>query len=106
VKIPRLFFDLNGLDAKTILAVGTLGTTRAVGVFRSLKAQGISMSYAGVVKRLKTMCSQGLLAKKGLTYSVNVDWISEMKDIFGDLGLFLDAQGGARQIPQSGCQAE
>ncbi len=86
MKIPRLFFDLDGLDAKTILAVGTLGSTRAVGVFRSLKAKGISMSYAGVVKRLKSLCSQGLLVKNGLEYSVNTFWLSDMKKYFEQLG--------------------
>ncbi len=85
VKIPRIFFDLNGLDARTMRVVTALGPTRAVGVFKSLKAQGVSVGYAGVVKRLKSLCSQGILSKDGLTYSVNAEWVSEMRNIFGGL---------------------
>ncbi len=85
MKIPRLFFDLDGLDAKTVRVVSSLGSTRAVGVFRSLKALGVSVSYAGVVKRLKSLCSQGLLSKDGLNYSVNAEWVSKMQDFIGNV---------------------
>ena len=76
---------MNGLDARTMRVVGSLGTPRAVGVFKSLKAQGVSVLYPGIVKRLKTLCSQGLLSKDGFGYSVNAAWISEMKDFFAQL---------------------
>ncbi len=85
MKIQRLFFDLNGLEARTLRVVAALGSTRAVGVFRSLKAQGVSMSYPGVVKRLKTMCEQGLLTKDGMKYSISAVWLSEMKELFTEL---------------------
>ncbi len=85
VKIPRLFFDLDGLDARTMRVVAFLGSTRAIGVFKLLKAQGVSLSYASIVKRLTSLCSQGILSKNGMTYSVNAKWVSEMQDFFDDL---------------------
>ncbi len=40
---------------------------------------GISVSYQAVFKKLKEMCSAGIVKKQGMDYSLSIEWIQKLK---------------------------
>lgn len=80
VDTARSLFDRNGLSSIILdVLIDSQPVTARQIYFKLKKKYGISITYQGVHKKLKSLESDGLLIKDSREYCINTDWLDRLE---------------------------